>query len=138
MPVNKEHLLKIKQHILEDPERLYMADWILNEEPGTLVSDSYVSSLNRFDQEVPVCGTVACIAGWSAVLRGLKDSEVYQTDEQRFLGVTNDLFFPDQWPLRFYKRYQDSTDAKEKALVVADVIDHVIEHDGQFDYSKDV
>lgn len=128
MTVNKEHLLKIKQHILEEPSRLYMADWIEHHAPGTIVIDQY--NKQNIQQTVPQCGTVCCIAGWSSVLRGREYMNT--SDEQAYLDVSSRLFYPNKWPEDLFERYQNSTSTSEKAQVAADAIDLIIVGDGYF------
>lgn len=127
MPVNKEHLLKIKQHILEEPNRLNMSDWIdTHLSIGEKIFDRYAS----VPQVVPVCGTVGCIAGWSAHLRKVKFNSSAERD---FLGLdSDDLFFVDYWPEELGKRYTNATTPLEKAQVTAEAIDLIIAGDGKF------
>ncbi len=52
-------LRKIKRLILAKPKRLDMGDWI---------KAFHGEILNTDVHQVPACGTVACVAGWGAIL----------------------------------------------------------------------
>jgi hypothetical protein len=60
MAVNVELLKKIKEHILEEPRRLHM--------------DNFVCRVPVDSPKNPPCGTVACIAGWAVILSRPEDS----------------------------------------------------------------
>jgi hypothetical protein len=126
--VNKEHLLKIKQHILEEPNRLDMSTWLQELDPGTWVFDTYAPKST--DQVVPSCGTVGCIAGWSSLLRGRKT--VSTTFEMDFLRVSSNLFYPTRWPDTLQTAYEEATTPKEKAKITAKAIDLIIKGNGEF------
>ena len=113
-----DRLLAIKQHILEEPLRIYMGDWVIR--GRSLWARGFM---------VPECGTVACIWGWAVELFGETDQSSHP---QAVLGITweqqNALFFDSQWPDEF--RYRLKTlkpQTPEYARVVADRIDHMIE-----------
>lgn len=126
MALNIEHLEKIKKHILEEPNRLQMDIWLeAKRTPGAMVFDTYCDIPEAIEQVVPACGTVGCIAGWSAVLDGREYR--FQSTERAFLGLENhELFFPDQWPEDLAEDYRLAKTAKEKAEVAARAIDRVI------------
>jgi hypothetical protein len=130
MPVNKKHLLKIKQHILEEPNRLAMDNWIQKHEPGTCISDSYSLVI---EQIVPSCGTTGCLAGWSALLRGLDESCFDKYLEAHFLGIPSSIFFVDNWPNPYRDMYQESISTLEKALVLGKFIDLIIENEDELE-----
>ena len=60
MNINVELLERVKAAILEEPRRVSMDDWGIN----------YPDISVQFDDDLPPCGTVACIAGWAAKLSG--------------------------------------------------------------------
>lgn len=83
-------LLKIKRLILDEPERLNMDMW-LQRFNGNLTSmgDSATAS--------PACGTVACMAGWGAVL--LRPDRVSaETIGNNTSRVIGDLIGYKSWP----------------------------------------
>ena len=93
--MNIELLNKVKAHILEEPRRLEMVDWIME-------GDEIPSP------EKPPCGTAACIAGWAAMLdggfqRGIHFPRTYATDALKIdrFGEAERLFYLSQWPAQF-------------------------------------
>lgn len=133
MKVNVEHLEKIKAHLREVPERLNMGVVVDHLEPGQQTDDGYVA-YQRGGRvfEVPACGTVGCIAGWSQLLRGGEEFVRSLALEADFLGVTTRLFFPDKWPEDLYDRYYDAETQQEKVDLVCEAIDRVIAGNGIF------
>ena len=94
--MNIELLNKVKAHILEEPRRLEMVDWIVDAEEIP-VED------NR-----PPCGTAGCIAGWAAMLDGGFNRSIhfprrYATDALGIdpYGQAERLFYLSQWPAQF-------------------------------------
>jgi hypothetical protein len=83
--------------------------------------------------ETPKCGTVGCIAGWCILLSDGMNTVVTLTPKVRateLLGLENapcDLFFTDSWPdADLSEDFENSTDPKERAEIVAQVIDDFI------------
>lgn len=130
MPINKELLQKVRDHILEEPRR-YNQETYFTEET-----------------DAP-CGTAACIAGW-AVLLGqgepsrapcpCDDSDcmglpMWRRDAVGLLGLNqmeaSVLFNASayHWPEPFRTRFQMASaveDAVERARAAADYIDWII------------
>ena len=102
-PAAVEKLLQVKQHILEEPNRLVMSDWV---KQGSRLRDyeAYVE---------PPCGTAACIAGWVCVLNRQKESAGPYTA----VSILNDgsysdtdnyfdhLFYVSSWDSDLQKRF---------------------------------
>lgn len=64
-------LRQVKAHILEEPNRLIMADWYKRVEDG-IANDTLSGAGGYSEPRVvvvrPPCGTAACIAGWVCLL----------------------------------------------------------------------
>lgn len=110
--MNIKLLQKIKKHILEEPNRLYMPGWFIRGMPGERIEQ---------DQVFPACGTACCIAGWACVL---SDQDVNVLLAEILLGLTgaqaNDLFHVSNWQEReaFYH-----ASVRERAQIAAREID---------------
>jgi hypothetical protein len=118
--MNVELLQRIKAHILEDPRRVGMSNWIRRRSPR---------------EGGPSCGTVACIAGWAYILSERQVPPFY-TQVTRLLGLDSQqgqrLFFELYWPSKFYAQIQTCQQgAAEYAQTVADRIDHFIATEGR-------
>jgi hypothetical protein len=122
--LNVALLQKVKKHILEEPNRLVMGTWFERNRPGTEVCD-YEGRV-----ETPKCGTVGCIAGWCCLLTdGMEFKGDAETRAHELLGVsdTHDLFYTDSWADQdAMEDFENSTDPKERAQIVAEVIDDFI------------
>lgn len=133
MPLNVELLQKVKAHILAEPRRLDMSI-------GASKASQVVEKAG-----FPPCGTVACIAGWSAIFCGaitqekLNEQAEYgmgeiswgtlEAEAVKALGLTgqsNRLFYWKYWPEEFKKRYAVAVTREQVAKVTADRIDHLI------------
>ena len=124
MTVNRELFEKVKAHILEEPRRFYMGD--------------YVTTPDAISPwEAPACGTVACIAGWAYLLsvkRPSKDANAIAEDRAvKLLGITlaesHCLFYAGSWPDEYSHRYIDAENALDytgMAQAAADRIDHFL------------
>jgi hypothetical protein len=143
-------LRKVAAHILEEPRRLKMGDWIETFNP-------------EFKEDnIPPCGTQGCIAGWAAVLtdKNIKanDKGILQIPEDYYddvennaaeaLGLTidqaNRLFYFKEWevnydddayayvgwPTKFSKAYEKAKTAKTKAKITVQRIEHFITTNG--------
>lgn len=146
--MNVELLRKVKEHILDEPQRLDMSMFGQRTE----------------GEMAPPCGTTACIAGWAVIL---SDPKLFTVDIEEFDDVLSDayktgrellritpgqarrLFFVGGWPLTFKEkmRYLDMSDydgtygtaglavLKARAAVAAERIDYFIATDGNDDFS---
>lgn len=130
---HRDLLNRVKQHILEEPNRLDMDTWLHHDTPGA----RYVSGGST--QTVPDCGTVGCIAGWVAVLTApvqpvsLWDLSVTKAAQQ--IGWTSPrhdpwLFYVSRWPEELEDAYDHAQTPKERAEATAMAIDRYIELDG--------
>lgn len=137
MPINKELLERVKQHILEEPRRLNM-DFLLLP----------VSCLSHWDADaLPPCGTVGCIAGWATFLthgaekahemdpwvEGMKILGLDDLQASRLFAAPEDAAsYPDgaTWPIDLAKDYIAATSPQERAQITADRIDLFVKTDG--------
>jgi hypothetical protein len=138
--LNVELLLKVKQHILDEPKRLRMDTWLRHDVAnGVRVSNSPGYGEPR-TIEFPACGTVGCIAGWTAMLANPEYQESGLSNfglsafsiAKEELNIDEEiepfhLFYPDYWPTKLYERYLETQTAQERASIVAEAIDFYIQ-----------
>jgi len=129
--MNRENFERVKAAILANAETLNMMTW------GSKDSSS-------------PCGTVGCMAGfcdWLMAVDGLNDTlfeasgklsgRHVEDDEglvthnaKQFLEISDDqahlLFFTWEWPSRLGSKYSLSINAKQRAKVVVERIDHFL------------
>ena len=135
MPLNVELLQKVKAAILEDPRRLDMCEWV-SEHPDPEMCTTEVHWLA--EDQIPPCGTVACIAGWAAVLAGHR---LFSLDAVRAALVgddgyapLNDLFYVGHWPYDLAERYANAEaggDRAGMAAAAAERIDRFVAEHGR-------
>lgn len=127
--MNKELLLKVKQHILEEPKRLNMHNWI----------ERYTVPEVEQSKYLPSCGTVGCIAGWSFLLgidstasemtfNFTKTLDLLDIDELQ----AENLFYVEHWPNEFYNKYNTPNipwgeRKQHRAQVTAERIQHFVD-----------
>lgn len=137
--MNVELLEKVKQHILEEPKRFFMEDFILEAPAGSAVK------LDDVTRTMPSCGTAACIAGWAVILShggalpsgtrlgcfteacnllGFKLDKFQDSEEADRLFVTSD------WPSLYRQAYLNAKTVEDKAQIAANRIDHFIKTKG--------
>ena len=136
--MNTKLLRRVAKHISEEPRRLNM-DITLN------TIDTYRAE--RYVKEMPPCGTVGCIAGWTCVL---SESVPKYFDEvipiaSSKLGLTHeqadalfaepkfnsgDVDYARVWPRRFAKRYLKAKTPKGRASATVARIEHFIKTKG--------
>ena len=107
-------LQKVKRHILEEPKRLYMHDFVQR------IGDGHTSV---GAESFPPCGTVGCIAGWVCLLKfGMKYRASSGTADEaaKLLGLDDG-----QWN-ELFMRDCDRQTTKEDAEFIASKIDHFI------------
>jgi hypothetical protein len=142
-------LLRVKAHILEEPLRLRMGEFIrIQAEDGS----AYASETDGFGQEgssseiqYPACGTVGCIAGWmdllsngmpttaraaisraagaeafAAKVLGCPDNEVEKPNH------AGGLFYRHGWRPALIARYDKALTPKTRAKIVGEVIDEYL------------
>lgn len=113
--LNVKLLRKVQKHILEEPRRLQMGVW------------------QSKSDDAP-CGTIGCIAGWTALLGdgfyAGDDSTVRRKAEELlhlFDGHKSfDLFYIDGWPYEYIESYYSAETDKSRAGIVSDRIDYFI------------
>jgi hypothetical protein len=139
--MNTELLLKVKEEILAEPRKLQMDAWLW---PADDFSDV------KSPEEMPPCGTIGCIAGWTVAIaraeaegiaplelaeqhRALTLDVSIRTAAKDLLGLKRErLFFHDDeasecWPGEFVERLEkEAPGTPGYARVVADVIDDLI------------
>jgi hypothetical protein len=130
--MNVELLQKVKAHVLEEPRRVFMGAWCLQ--------DVHIR-LNGL--QVPDCNTIACISGWSAQLynqdRRLSigmPGYVRDREGEIALDITLEqagrLFYLVEWPDDLYFKIKDTIlQSTEYAQVVAERIDRFIATEGR-------
>ena len=103
--MNIEPLRKVQAHILAHPEKLDMDHWI--------------------------CGSAACIAGWTCLLSGCEPG--YKSIPglaSRLLGLRPGesfmLFHVDNWPHEIRRKYVLAETPKEAAQAASEAIDAFI------------
>jgi len=140
-------LLRVKKHILEEPKRLRMAEWMLskeycaNMEPIFQTAGTAWGEPPRRGIQWPSCGTTGCIAGWMELLaNGMPEgdadlmdrmdsaqefaSKVLEFDKQPWGTYTEPgLFFVSEWPYKFAESYSKAKTQAKRAKIVAAVID---------------
>lgn len=118
-------LQEVKKHILENPSRLLMSDWYIQDTPGTKVKDVCTNAF--LVQEIPSCGTVGCIKGWLQHFEFIKNPTKARNIEILFAQELHidKLFYVSSWIEPYQSRYIQSKTVEEKAQVCADYIDYV-------------
>ena len=106
--INVELLLKVRDHILEEPRRLNMDVWL--KKWGT----------NYPTEELPLCRTQGCIGGWALKLAHRRmPSDIWKifAAAQRVLGLSFEqaqrLFHQIYWPAQYAKPFRYSPRAGE-------------------------
>lgn len=133
--MNTKLLRKVQAHILEEPKRLHMGNW--------------VRWTNKSDKEKPACGTVGCIAGWSVLLTSRQGKTFRQKvsalmgDEKpdvetlaiQRLKLTRPqcyrLFYQASWPQLEKEAFDLAQSATARAVITAARIDLFIKSRGR-------
>lgn len=126
--MNTRLLRRIQKHVLAEPRRLQMAEFVEKGAPGERIySDGMLT-------EIPACGTTACIAGWACLLSNAKRIRNYGSRAAKLLGITrvqgSILFFTSGWPDQLAERYQGASTKAAQAEVLKERIDHFISSKG--------
>ena len=129
--MNDKLLEKVKQRILEHPNRFVMRDWIVT--PETNDSDTFTSDNG---QKIPFdkCGTAACIAGWACLIQTKGEARmntVSTADEAMdYLDLSEEdaeqLFYVGNWPSDLARAYGKASTQAERAQIAAQRIDRFI------------
>lgn len=127
-PVNVELFQRVKEKILQAPEQFDMGGWGWPQ-----------------DDAAPECGTVCCIGGW-AMLLAYPDDKTLQLDLARGnftynnildplkvrvpalgepSGCASRIFYTNNWPTDFRRRYVYAQSPQERAQAAADYIDYI-------------
>lgn len=118
--MNVELLQKVKAHILEEPKRLFMP----------VVLHCNMSDVPEVRK--PPCGTMACIAGWACLLKGVPHLDVHSSVAQELLEISESqaqrLFFGLS---EEYKKAWDGSGSAEEAELIAARIDRFINTEGR-------
>lgn len=127
--MNTELLEKVKAHILAEPCRLAMHLWREIGKPGTMLHGFPISE--DLPREMPACGTVACIAGWTLELAnsdaygyGLPEAAAGLLEIERIEAAS--LFHVSNWPLFYRIRWLLSRTLRGRAKITAQRIDAFI------------
>lgn len=142
-PLRGAALLRaVRDHILAEPLCLRMARWVsmknakqLCVNPPTVYDRASEWNEPRI-VKIPPCGTVACVAGWTALLGGddVDNATVFAGQvATRFLGVNmvaaRSLFYVSDWPEPHRSKYMKARTARARAEIAAARIDaFLVEH----------
>jgi hypothetical protein len=130
--MNESLLRQVKAHILAEPKRLIMTQYVVKKSETERYIPHRTGIPSVFGlRSFPECGTVACIAGWGALLTGMRLD--FEYDYASLFGLTqyqaSRLFNPRMWPGQFQRgTWDDGT--PEAARAAADRIDFFIETKG--------
>jgi hypothetical protein len=130
--MNVKLLRKVKEHILAEPKRLLMDDWIAfasGRKRKTFIND--VCKREHFAK----CGTAACIAGWVCLLADGKQPDQSVSSRAIDLLEIGDyqgsyLFFTNLWPNGLGAAYYAAESASKRAEIAAQRIEHFIKTKG--------
>ena len=129
--MNVKLLRKVAKHILAEPTRLVMGNWLLKKGYEDIEAIEYGEFGSR---PFPKCGTAGCIAGWTCELSGKGKVKHHDLVAKRLLGLnkreSERLFLPDQWPAEFERGYNDDGRKKTAEVAVAR-IEHFIKTKGK-------
>lgn len=136
--MNVSKLRKVKDHILEEPKRFLMANWIRFSEKGRRGFTFFTLNDKKKKREFAKCGTAACLGGWTVLLhrKNMTPEKMVESDVQseasRILGLdceeSERLFLQSQWPEQF-RTFKDSGSVQD-AQIAADRIEHFIQTNG--------
>lgn len=129
--MNVKNLLKVKALILEEPRRFSMNHW-------ETTNMSFLPEGKK-----PACGTIACIAGWGAILLVKKDGRLksfkaaaVKTWAPEWTANTffeldafqgGRLYFEENWPNDLHERLKKNENGSaEYAQIAAEAIDRFI------------
>jgi len=127
--MNVALLQKVKAHILEEPGRFFMSDYMFRAKPGVRVA------LDGIYRKMPDCGTAACIGGWAVLLSDPQVCGISGPNARAALGLdhlqSTFLFPVVNWPERYRQRWNKAASLKVRAAVAAARIDHFIKTEGR-------
>lgn len=119
-PVNIKEIQRLKQVILQEPERFGM-EYFIYQGPSvcgtTMCFSGWVNHLHNNINET--AGTIAYAdMSFAAKVLGLPTTLIGGTD-----GDEHNIFFSGYWPEPYKSLYYQAMDHKERALVAADLLD---------------
>lgn len=121
-------LRRVKEHILTEPRRFTMERWL---------------DENDLEGNHPPCGTAACIAGWTVLLKDGRQvtSLGIASRAAELLGLgtrdvgdyevftkANSLFFVKNWPKRYKRAYSRTRKLANRARIAGQRIEYFIKH----------
>lgn len=111
--MNVKLLRKVQKHILEEPKRFAMSNYLVKKNEDETVFFTGIGRGNAkkvYNRNWPKCNTVACIAGWAVVLSGEDFTDYsfrWSSGAAELLDLTDEdssrLFEPTEWPKEFQK-----------------------------------
>lgn len=134
--MNTELLLKVKDHILEEPKRLIMSAFVTRKEFSYAGLMHDLDAFKSTKREFAPCDTAACIAGWSVLLTEGMETTTSNLRERAAellgieMGKEERLFEVGHWSLDNRKKYREATTPEALAQIAADEIDIYIAENG--------
>lgn len=132
-----QKLQEVRDHILEEPNRLTMRNWsvrgsnnidYIDGYNGEAYEQAYNGDYTNIVMLHPPCGTSGCIAGWLCMLNGALLQTPY-AEAHIILGVAppalSDLFYSKNWDYDLLARFT-TTNIRERAKAAAEQIDRYI------------
>lgn len=124
--LNVRLLRRIQKHILAEPRRFVMGNFVNHGEPGTsvLIDDERTT--------FPSCGTAACIAGWACLLTDTKPRGRFSwgSAARKVLRLSNlqacDLFSTTFWPNKYGSDFYRAKTVRGRVNAAVRRIDHLI------------
>jgi hypothetical protein len=137
--MNVKLLRRIQKHILAEPQRLLMAEGIVQGNPGEAKSGWFGPSGEPAQIILPNCGTAGCIAGWACILETKDKANLPRIWPQVRYGAAELIGIPDGrgeggqnlfhvrfWPAKFKRAYLKAKRQKTRAKIAAARIEHFI------------
>lgn len=137
--MNIELLEKVRKHILEEPKRVNMKEWLINSH----INDFEIKRLKKINK-APKCNTVGCIAGWAQQLcskkklhsfdrckaKNLLELDINEAD--RLFLLKKMTMNNNHWPFHFEDELKKHTPGtRAYARIVAKRIKHFINTEGR-------
>jgi hypothetical protein len=132
--LNVKLLRRIQKYIMEEPRRFLMDAWGIKarSQKEWKRKTEYCEGQPKFEDasdNMPPCGTAACIAGTANLLTGGKKLSA-DVRAAKQIGLSKlqaeNLFYKFNWPARFEVRYDSAKTPKARAKIACQRIDHLI------------
>lgn len=133
-PINYKLLRRVREQILREPRQFFMDWWTTR--------DARAVRLKK-GEEIPNCGTAACIAGWAVALsRGKTPKQIARLEHipeigRKELGISDaqaerlfDASPFGEWPGQFRDFWQTAKTPIQRARIAARRINHFIKTKG--------